>query len=85
MSNEAIQFIDANGNDLCWRIIGWDLILKPKPMTTRHITAAAEEAEPPSRVLQGQEPASYKRGRLVFQGIPVVIENPKGEIARMWP
>ena len=74
MTEELIRFCDSNGKDLGWKIIGWDLILQPKPLTTQDITAAAQEAEPPSRVRRGEEPPSYKRGRLVFHGIQVVIE-----------
>lgn len=80
--SQDIRFTDQAGNDLKWEIVGWDLILQPKPHTTQDLTAAAEEAEPPATVRRGEEPASYKRGRLTFQGIPVVIENPKGSVRR---
>lgn len=78
--SQDITFHDRAGNVLDWKIVGFDAVIQPKPMTTRPITAAAEEAEPPSQVPQGQEPGSYKRGRLTFQGIPIVIENPKSPI-----
>jgi len=79
---QPIQFRDAAGNDLDWRIVGWSAVIAPKPITTPDIDGAADQAEPPGRIRKGTEAPSYKRGRLVFQGIPVVIENPKGSVRR---
>lgn len=79
---QPIHFTDRTGSPLDWRIIGWDAMIQPKPATTKDLTAAAEEAQPPVSVRRGEEPASYRRGRLTFQGIPIVIENPKGSIRR---
>lgn len=80
--NQPLTFTDKGGNDLGWSIIGWSAVIQPKPATTKNLNAAAEEAEPPTRIQKGEEPASYRRGRLIFQGIQVVIENPKGSVRR---
>ncbi len=84
--SKPITFTDHAGNVLDWEITGWDAIISPKPHTTQDLTAAAEEADPPTSVRRGEEPPSYKRGRLTFQGIRIGIRDQrKTSLWELWP
>jgi superfamily II DNA or RNA helicase len=81
---EAPAFLDEQGQDLGWTVVGWtpDLTAKIKPLTTPDLDAQAAKAQPPARPNPDGSVNAYPRGHVVVQGIQIAVENPRGSWRR---